>query len=44
MLRLDAGRMRIETQIERHALTDANRALQRLRGGDVVGAAVLLCH
>jgi propanol-preferring alcohol dehydrogenase len=39
-----AGRTRIETQIERHALADANRALQRLRGGEVVGAAVLLCH
>lgn len=39
-----ARTLRIETQIERHALTDANRALQRLRGGEVVGAAVLICH
>ncbi len=39
-----AKKMRIETQIERHALADANRALQRLRGGEVVGAAVLICH
>lgn len=39
-----AARLKIETQIERHPLTDANQALARLRDGRVSGAAVLICH
>ncbi len=37
-----AGRMRIETQVETFALEDANLALERLRHGQLTGAAVLV--
>jgi alcohol dehydrogenase, propanol-preferring len=37
-----AARIPIKTAIERHALADANVALERLRQGDVRGAAVLV--
>jgi len=36
-----AARLKLRAQVERFALTDANRALERLRGGEVTGAAVL---
>ncbi|HEY2275237.1 MAG TPA: zinc-dependent alcohol dehydrogenase family protein [Steroidobacteraceae bacterium] len=36
-----AGRLRLHARVERFALTDANRALERLRRGAVTGAAVL---
>ena len=36
-----AGRLELRAQVERFALADANRALERLRGGEVTGAAVL---
>lgn len=39
-----AATLRIETEIERHALVAANLALARLRAGHVVGAAVLVCR
>ena len=35
------GRLRLRSRVERFALADANRALERLRGGAVTGAAVL---
>ena len=34
----------VRTEVEAHPLTDANLALERLRGGEVRGAAVLLPH
>jgi propanol-preferring alcohol dehydrogenase len=36
-----AGRLRLHSRVERFALADANRALERLRRGAVTGAAVL---
>lgn len=36
-----AARLRLKAQVERFALADANRALERLRSGAVTGAAVL---
>ena len=36
-----AGRLRLHVRVERFALTDANRALERLRRGALTGAAVL---
>jgi propanol-preferring alcohol dehydrogenase len=36
-----AGRLKLHSRVERFALTDANRALERLRRGAVTGAAVL---
>lgn len=38
-----AATLKIDTRIERYPLSDANRALARLRDGKVTGAAVLLC-
>ena len=37
-----APRIPLRTTVERHALSDANEALSRLRGGRVTGAAVLV--
>lgn len=37
-----APRIPLHTTVERHALSDANEALSRLRGGRVTGAAVLV--
>ena len=37
-----AGQMPIETHVQTYALTDANRALSDLRGGNLSGAAVLI--
>lgn len=37
-----AGRIPVETHIETFALADANSALERLRNGELTGAAVLL--
>ena len=37
-----AGRIPIETHVERFALANANEALERLRTGALTGAAVLL--
>ncbi|HEX4754253.1 MAG TPA: zinc-dependent alcohol dehydrogenase family protein [Candidatus Dormibacteraeota bacterium] len=39
-----APRIPVRTQTETHPLDQANLALDRLRGGDVRGAAVLLVH
>src|SRR5690242_3286704 len=36
-----AGRLRLASKVERFALSDANRALERLRSGAITGAAVL---
>ncbi|TRD12756.1 zinc-dependent alcohol dehydrogenase family protein [Erythrobacter insulae] len=36
------GEIKVEAQVERFALEDANVALDRLRRGDIVGAAVLI--
>ena len=36
-----AGRLKLESRVERFALGDANRALERLRSGAVTGGAVL---
>lgn len=36
-----AARLKLKSQVERLALADANRALERLRGGAVTGAVVL---
>jgi alcohol dehydrogenase, propanol-preferring len=35
------GRLRLASRVERFALSDANRALERLRSGAITGAAVL---
>jgi propanol-preferring alcohol dehydrogenase len=37
-----AGRMRIKTRVTEYPLSDANRALDDLRAGDIQGAAVLI--
>jgi len=36
--------IKVETHIERFALGEANEALNRLRSGDIIGAAVLIPH
>jgi alcohol dehydrogenase, propanol-preferring len=36
-----AGHLKLESRVERFALGDANRALERLRSGAVTGAVVL---
>lgn len=39
-----AGRLRFEVAVEQHPLTEANAALQKLRQGELTGAAVLIPH
>jgi propanol-preferring alcohol dehydrogenase len=37
-----AAQIPVRTQVEEHALPDANRALQRIASGEVQGAAVII--